>query len=64
MDYQLIIKIPFEAMDDIAARQMAKTIQMELIESNSEDFDDLKREYKLQNVFPDKPPRGISCNNL
>jgi hypothetical protein len=58
MDYQLIIKIPFEAMDDLAARQTAKCIERELIESN-EDFSDLTKEYKLQNVFPDKPPRGI-----
>lgn len=60
MDYQLTIKVNFEAMDDVAARQMARVIKSELIEMNSEDFDDLKREYKLQNVFPDKPPRGIS----
>lgn len=58
MDYQLIIKIPFEAMDDMAARQKAKDILADL-QDNLGDMDDLDKSIKLQNIFNDSPPRGI-----
>ena len=46
--YQLMIKIPFKALDDIDARHLAT---MFLI--------DQAAEVKLQEVYSDKPPRGI-----
>jgi hypothetical protein len=52
-DYQLIIKIPFEAIDDLDARNKAK----ELIQ-NKNIFDG-KADIKLQEVFKDQPPRKV-----
>jgi hypothetical protein len=46
--YQLMIKIPFEAMDDIDARHLATTFLI-----------DEKAEVKLQEVYKDRAPRGI-----
>ena len=54
MEYLLTIRIPFDAMDDIAARQEAKKILSDTQVTKESD-----NEIKLQNVFPDKPPRGI-----
>lgn len=54
MKYQLIIKVPFEAMDDIAARQKAKQYAKE-VKAIAPDADE-----KLQEVYSDKPPRGIN----
>ena len=47
-DYQLMIKIPFKALDDVDARHVAS---MFLI--------DEKSEVKLQEIYKDRPPRGI-----
>lgn len=47
--YQLMIKIPFEALDDIDARHVAT---MFLIDEAAADV-------KLQEVYKDKAPRGI-----
>lgn len=47
-NYQLLIKIPFEAMDDLDARHLAT---MFLI--------DEKADVKLQEVYKDRAPRGI-----
>jgi len=53
MNYQLNIKIPFEAMDDVAARQIASRYQVEVSSVIPES------EQKLQQVFNDKPPRSV-----
>jgi hypothetical protein len=47
-NYQLLIKIPFKALDDIDARHVAS---MFLI--------DEKAEVKLQEIYTDKSPRRI-----
>lgn len=52
MTYQLIIKVPFEALDDIEARETAKGILEDIV--CKEDA-----EIKLQAVFPNKPPMGV-----
>jgi hypothetical protein len=54
MKYLLTIRIPFEAMDDIEARQKATEYMADASEIVPES------EEKLQEIFPDKPPRGIS----
>ena len=51
-DYQLNIKIPYEAMDDIQARQMAQEIL-----KNSPVSDDTT--VKLQRLQSGKPPEGV-----
>lgn len=53
MEYQVLVKIPFNAMDDVAARQ----ILQDMVEKNSELLK--HSEIKLQETFKDKPPRGI-----
>jgi hypothetical protein len=50
-DYQLIIKIPFEAIDDLDARNKAKA----KIKNLSLDDADLK----VQEVFKDQSPRKV-----
>ena len=53
MKYLYTIKIPFEAMDDIEARKIARELQADIPASKESSS-------KLQEVFIDKPPRGIS----
>jgi len=48
-NYQLLIKIPFEALDDIDARHVATMFQI----------DEAAADVKLQEVYKDKAPRGI-----
>lgn len=48
-DYILNIKIPFKAIDDIAAREYANKIKV-----------NEKAVAKLQRVYKDKPPVGIA----
>jgi len=48
-NYQLLIKIPFEAMDEIDARHLATMFQI----------DKAAADVKLQEVYKDKAPRGI-----
>lgn len=49
--YQLTIKVPFEARDDLEARMKERDMVKEI------PFKDA--EVKLQEIFPDKAPRGI-----
>jgi hypothetical protein len=55
--YQVIIKVPFEALDDIQAREKAQAM-----------LSDIHRQYKdpteakLQEVYDNKPPRGVALN--
>jgi len=52
MKYQLIIKIPMEQIDDLAARQAAK----ELVD----DFElPVESVVKLQKLFDNKEPIGV-----
>jgi hypothetical protein len=48
-NYQLLIKIPFKALDDIDARHVASMYQI----------DQAAADVKLQEVYKDKAPRGI-----
>lgn len=57
MKYQLIIKVPFEAMDDLAARQKAAGLMSDYITDIDKTMPG--NEAKLQEVYPDKPPRGV-----
>jgi len=58
--YQLIVKIPFEAMDDIDARKHICSIM------NTDPIDKIQEVYevpvevKLQEIFENKAPRGIA----
>lgn len=52
MDYQILIKIPLEAVDDVAARQKYKKI----IEGLTVPED---TKSKLQRVYKDRAPEGI-----
>jgi len=52
-EYKLTITVPIKEQDDPAARKQAKII----IEAISKTV--LDTEAKLQEVFTDKPPRGI-----
>ena len=52
-EYKLTITVPIKEQDDPAARKQAKII-MEAISKTV-----LDNEAKLQEVFTDKPPRGI-----
>ncbi|MDD5649311.1 MAG: hypothetical protein PHF86_02670 [Candidatus Nanoarchaeia archaeon] len=49
--YQLIIKVPFEARDDLEARLKERDMIKDLPYENAE--------IKLQEIFSDKAPRGI-----
>ena len=51
--YHLVIKVPFEAIDDVEARKYS---QLDLYSQIPLE----KAEFKLQEVYEDKPPRGIS----
>lgn len=57
MKYQVIIKVEFEAMDDIEARTVAESITTD---NNILEVYEEKATYKIQEVFENKPPRGIS----
>jgi len=52
--FMLTIRLPFEAMDTIEARQIAKEMMTDLQLSEEE-----KKVVKLQQVFPNKAPEGI-----
>ena len=54
MEYQLFIKISFEAMDDIEARQKLK----DMTKDNKVTIDNA--EMKLREILPNEAPRGIS----
>jgi hypothetical protein len=56
MDYQLIIKVPLEAMDDLQAREYAKTI---LYDVGAHLLNE-KTEKKLQRVYKDRPPEKVT----
>lgn len=49
--YQLVIRIPIEALDDLEARMKEREIVKNLPYEEAE--------IKLQEIFPDKIPRGI-----
>lgn len=52
--YLLTIRVPFEAMDDLEARQKVKAkIENKKISLEGTDI-------KIQEVFEDQPPRKIS----
>jgi hypothetical protein len=53
MDYQIIIKVPFEAIDDIEARTKAKDIIQDPVRYLNKD------NIKFQRVHKDKAPEGI-----
>jgi hypothetical protein len=53
MKYLLTLRIPFEAMDDMDARQKATEYMADAAEVIPES------EEKLQEIFPDKPPRNV-----
>lgn len=55
MDYQLTIKVPLEAMDDLQAREIAKTI---LYDVGAHLLNE-KTEKKLQRVYKDRPPEKV-----
>ena len=60
MKYQMITKITFEAMDDIAAReQIDFFIKTDPIIRLQEVYE-FPVEVKLQEIFDNKPPRGIA----
>lgn len=58
MEYLYTIRIPLQAMYDLEARHKAKDILSD-VQDNLDDMDDLDRIIKLQNIFSDRPPRGI-----
>lgn len=56
MEYQLIIKVPFEALDDIEAREIAHRFS-----DHPDTFllrDDVDK--KVQRVYKDRPPEKIN----
>jgi hypothetical protein len=55
MKYQMLVKIEFHEMDDIAAREKA----MGILENPVKYFPDRCDQIKLQRVFPDKAPEGV-----
>ncbi len=54
MEYQLIVKMPFIAIDDLEARQKAKGLLAKVPA-----LDNDSSEIKLQKVFQDKPPMKV-----
>jgi len=55
MKYQMIVRIPFEGiLDDIEARALAQKVKIDLRAI----YEDAT--YKLQEVYEDKPPRGVN----
>jgi hypothetical protein len=57
MSYLLTIRIPFNAMDDLAARQKAQEYILDYVAGIDKDVPG--NELKLQETYPDKPPRNI-----
>jgi hypothetical protein len=55
MDYQIIVKVPFSAFDDLEAREKAKSI----LSNTDVLLSDEKVEKKLQRVFKDRPPERV-----
>lgn len=55
--YQLILKIPFEALDDMEARKITEGHLKEIRHSDL-------IEPKLQKIYEDKPPVGIFLNPI
>jgi hypothetical protein len=53
-DYQLVIKVPIEALDDIDARQKSQQVIKDLNISG--------HTLKLQRLYLDKEPTGVSIN--
>jgi hypothetical protein len=53
MDYQVILKIPFSAMDDVEARDKAKDIVANPVIYKEQ------TEIKFQKVYKDKAPEGV-----
>jgi hypothetical protein len=53
MQYQLTIRVPFEAMDHLAARQVTQDLLSTLKLP-------LQAVLKLQQLEPNKPPVGVS----
>lgn len=52
--YQLFLKIPIEAVDDIEARSIADVLYKDML------IDMEKCEIKLQEIFSDKAPRKVN----
>lgn len=57
MKYIYTIRVPFKAMDDLEARNKAREIEKKVIDVLPEPNDVSS---KLQEIFVDKSPRGIS----
>ena len=58
--YCLVIKVPFVATDDIAARQHAKNVLGTIGLIQGPEIYIIK---KLQETFPDQPPRPVSLES-
>jgi hypothetical protein len=56
MDYQLVIRISFTAIDDMDARLKAR----DLVSNSDICFEGDLPDYKLQRVYKGKPPEGVS----
>jgi hypothetical protein len=52
--YLLTVRFPFEAMDAVEARMLAKQMMQDLQLSEEE-----MKEVKLQEIFDGKPPQGV-----
>ncbi|MBE3085378.1 MAG: hypothetical protein IMZ64_04075 [Bacteroidetes bacterium] len=57
--YQVTIKVLFEAMDDIEARKIGNSIAHD---NDIPEIHEDKAEIKIQEVYENKPPRGIAVN--
>ena len=55
MDYQITIRVPFSALDDLEAREKAKCI----LGNTDVLLSDEKVEKKLQRVYKDRPPERL-----
>ena len=51
-DYVLTIRVKFGALDDVEARRHAQAILADAP-------DELEQQTKLQEVYPDRPPRSV-----
>jgi len=63
-DYQLVIQLNFQAVDDVAARRHATSIYASIIDAmvasrRFENDTTLKMTNKFQRVFKNKPPEGM-----
>jgi len=54
-EYQIIVKIPFEALDDVEARQKARQALADPLLNMIPE-----KEVKFQRVHKNKPPEGLS----